>query len=158
MFGMRNPNREFIAIGFNNDDANIVPIIKMDGTGGLEKVIRGVSKIEKIGVYYINFGNRTIVNIGNIRWPESIVQSDVVITYKPEEEIGDVRIIKNGEVWSYRLEGYFNRGEQPLAPEEEKTEKESDFKISDTWTTIVDKNKVRQIEQEKKSRTRWPDE
>ena len=80
MFGMRNPNREFIAIGFNNDDANIMPIIKMDGTGGLKKVIRGVSKIEKIGVYYINFGNHTIVNIGNIRWSESIVQSDVVIT------------------------------------------------------------------------------
>lgn len=158
MFGMRNPNREFIAIGFNNDDANIMPIIKMDGTGGLKKVIRGVSKIEKIGVYYINFGNHTIVNIGNIRWSESIVQSDVVITYKPEEEIGDVRIIKSGEVWSYSLEGYFNRGEQPLAPEEEKTEKESDFKISDTVTTIVDKNKVRQIEQKKKSRTLWPDE
>lgn len=142
---MRDPEREFIAVGFDGENGNIVPVIKMGGTGSQEKVIRNVSGIEKIGIYHIDFANRTTVNVGNVRWPEGVHQSDVIITYRPAEERGDVRISGGAGVWSYSLDDKdraWGCGQQPFP----------------AGRSVVDKEKVRQLEREKKARVLWPDE
>ena len=99
---MNNLEREYIAISFN-DDSNIIPVIRMSGTDGLKKVIRGVSGISKIFVHHIDFINQTTNKIGMIQWPDTSLTSDVVIQYEPEEYGGTVHIMEIDQVWSYSV-------------------------------------------------------
>ena len=100
---MNKLERDYIAIGFNNDTSKIIPVIRMSGSDGLKKVIRGVGEIRNIGIYHIDFQNQTTENIGNINWPDSSLTSDVVIQYEPEDRNGTVHIMELNQTWSYSV-------------------------------------------------------
>lgn len=141
---MNNSEREYIAVGFNDDSSRIVPVIRMNGTGGLEKMIRGVSGISKISIYYIDFYNQTTKNIGNIPWGDAALRSDIIIRYKPEKKSGTVQIMESGEVWAYSIEN------EHMTPER--------LTADTIQRTVIDKDKVRQLEEDKEIKILWPDE
>lgn len=57
---MRDLSREWIAVGLNGNAEKIVPVIRMDGTGEVKKVIRGVSGVNRISIYHQDFSARTV--------------------------------------------------------------------------------------------------
>lgn len=149
---MNNLDREYIAIGFNDDNVQIIPVIKMSGSNGLKKMIQGVTGIQNINIYHIDFLNQTTKCIGNIEWPSETFSSDIVIHYDPEELSGKVCILNNDQVWSYSIE----EKTDPLAGEQE--EKNVHVKEQVPIKSVIDKNKVRELEEEKEIKILWPDE
>lgn len=152
---MNNLEREYIAISFN-DDSNIIPVIRMSGTDGLKKVIRGVSGISKIFVHHIDFINQTTNKIGMIQWLDTSLTSDVVIQYEPEEHGGTVHIMEIDQVWVYSVsvEGKF----YPVSSTETDNRESNTHVSCMDKKNIVDKDKVRQLEEEKQVKILWPDE
>lgn len=155
---MTNLDREYIAIGFNNDTDRIIPVIKMSGTDGLKKVIRDVSGIRSITVYHINFAEQTIDNIGNIPWADISLKSDIIIEYEPANKQGTVRINAASAVWSYSIPQNVENETMPEQTVDKQSEmlKSHDFNIGKN--SIVDKDKVRRLEMEKEIKILWPDE
>lgn len=149
---MNNLDREYIAIGFNDDNIQIIPVIKMSGSDGLKKMIQGVTGIQNINIYHIDFLNQTTKCIGNIEWPFETFFSDIVIHYDPEELSGKVCILNNDQVWSYSIE----EKTDSLAGEQE--EKNVHVTEQVPIKSVIDKNKVRELEDEKKIKILWPDE
>ena len=135
---MNKMEREYIAIGFDNDTSKIIPVIRMNGSDGLKKVIRGVGGIRNIGIYCIDFQNQTTMNIGNINWPDSSFTSDVVIQYEPEEGKGNVHIMESNQTWSYSV----NNETEAVHGNKQ----------------VLDRDKVRQLEEEKQIKILWSDE
>ena len=154
---MNNLEREYIAISFNDDSSKIIPVIKMSGTDGLKKVIRSVNGISKISVYHIDFVNQVTENVGNIPWPDVALKSDVIVQYEQGRQCGTVCIHALDQVWEYSI----SKEQMPLQPA---ASIETDHRVSKslvtdtTKNTIVDKDKVRRLEEEKKVKILWLDE
>lgn len=155
---MRDLNREWIAIGFDDDAVNLVPVIRMSGTGGKKKVIRGVCNVNNISVYHLDFINRKTRRAGNMLWPGNMDQGDITISYRPEDETGEVRIDGTDMIWSYNVKGVnednagiIGGSPAPLPEELQKTDTLKERQI-------VDREKVRQLEENEQKRTLWPDE
>lgn len=140
---MNSQEREFIAVGFDHNDAEIAPVLRMSGSDGLKKIIRGVSGISEIRVYHLDFNCRTTEMLGTVPWPDMSFKADVIIAYDPEKENGTVRVVGLDEVWNYSAKS----ARDPVAGEMD-TENEG----------IVDKEKVRRLEQEERRKVIWPDE
>lgn len=154
---MNNLEREYIAIGFNDDTSKIIPVIRMSGTDGLKKVIHSVGGIRNIGIYHVDFVNQITENIGNVRWPDPSFTSDVVIQYEPEKYHGTIQLVEINQVWSYSV----NNEQEEFQPgyTDGTDMHESQNSISDNVKkSVVDKDKVRQLEAEKQLRVLWPDE
>ncbi|MFI3212745.1 MAG: AAA family ATPase [Eubacteriales bacterium] len=148
---MKNLEREYIAIGFDDDKSKITPVICMSGSKGNEKVIQEVESINKISVYHIDFVKQITENIGNIPWPDVNMTSDIVIRFDLEKNEGTVQIKELDQVWSYSVVEKNN-----LTEPKKKTSETSQINLNKR--TIVDKDKVRQLEQEKDIKILWPDE
>lgn len=125
---MNTTEKDYIAVGFNGEESKITPLIPMDGNVAASKVIRGVTGIRNIQLYCVEVSASSSRCIGNIPWDDDLT-SDVQLHYLPEQGRGTVCIMAKNEVWEY-------------------TAKEP----------VVDKQRVRQLEQETEVKILWPDE
>lgn len=154
---MNSLEREYIAIGFNDNTEKIIPVIRMSGSDGLKKVIQGVCGIEKIGIFRIDFNNQKIESIGNVKWPNPSLVSDVMIKYEPAELGGTVCIMELDQKWSYSV----NNGDeasQPVTPDNFEVSNQHGESNYSTKKAVIDKDRVRQLEAEKQMKILWPDE
>lgn len=154
---MNNLEREYIAISFNDDTSKIIPVIRMSGSDGLKKVIRGVGGIKNIGIFHVDFINQVTENIGNVHWPDASFISDVVIQYEPEEHNGTVHLMENNQVWSYSVNCELEKVGPSYIDETDVSEKQ-DVISNNVKKSVIDKDKVRQIEEKKQHKILWPDE
>lgn len=132
---MPNSERAYIAVGFNGDSSRIIPLIQMNGAQAQTKVIRGVTGVSEVTLYCIDFTAQSTEKIGSIPWQDGALVSDVVVQYDAECRGGTVRIAATNQVWDYQAL------RQPARS-----------------TAVLDRDKVRQLEQEKQTRVLWPDE
>ena len=139
---MHHHQREYIAVGFNNDCSKIIPVIRMNGADGLTKVIRGVSGISQMSLYHVDFVHQTAENIGNIPWQNASLTSDVVIQYEPVKLRGTVLISALNQVWDFQVPT--SQATAETAPSEN--------------SQVLNRDRVRQLEQEKEIKILWPDE
>ena len=156
---MRYSDKDCIVIGFDADRVHLTPVILMSGKSGLKKMIQGISGKKEMEIYHINFADKTCIEVARVSLPQDIPVVDMVIEFKPEEDGGIVTICNTDQVWSYTVL------EKPQ--EAEKNPMKSAVNLSQTReneTTvgnskcIVDKDKVRELEQKKQTKTVWPDE
>lgn len=148
---MESTKSKYIGIGLNDDFSKMIPVIDLSGRGGSRKTIHDVGGIERIRIYCIDFQNMTTENIGNVPWPDTSLTSDVVIEYEPRTQCGTVCITQTNQVWSYNVEEY----QMPSQPASARVDNPS---TGSTRTTVVDRDKIRQLEQEDQVRILWPDE
>ena len=154
---MNKLERDYIAIGFNNDTSKIIPVIRMSGSDGLKKVIRGVGEIRNIGIYHIDFQNQTTENIGNINWPDSSLTSDVVIQYEPEDRNGTVHIMELNQTWSYSVNNEIEAARDKKSGKSE-ISVQHETAADNEKKQVLDRDKVRQLEEKKQVKILWPDE
>ena len=156
---MRYSDKDCIVIGFDADRVHLTPVILMSGKSGLKKMIQGISGKKEMEIYHINFADKTCIEVARVSLPQDIPVVDMVIEFKPEEDGGIGTICNTDQVWSYTVL------EKPQ--EAEKNPMKSAVNLSQTReneTTvgnskcIVDKDKVRELEQKKQTKTVWPDE
>lgn len=155
---MRNMDREFIAVSFGNDDARVVPVIKMSGADGLKKIIYNVNGISRIAIHHIDFTAQTTKQLGAVQWPDPGLTSDVIISFRPEEEGGTLTISRTGSVWNYSLSDEDKETAGITDEREPSIDKTLPEHPASVQRDIVDKEKVRQLEQEKEKKILWPDE
>ena len=154
---MNSLEREYIAIGFNDNTEKIIPVIRMSGSDGLKKVIQGVRGVESIGIFRIDFNNQKIVNIGNVKWPNPSLVSDVMIKYEPAELCGTVCIMELDQKWSYSVNDGDETSQQVTSGNTEVSNQHEESNFS-TKKAVIDKDRVRQLEAEKQIKILWPDE
>lgn len=133
---MRYSDKDCIVIGFDGDRVHLTPVILMDGESGLKKMIRGICGKKEMTIYHVNFADKSCRDVGHVSLPQDVPAADIIIEFKPEEDGGCVTICNTNQVWDYRVQ--------------EKRE--------ETSRSIVDKDKVRELEEKKQNRTVWPDE
>lgn len=150
---MESTKSKYIGIGLNNDFSKTIPVIDLSGRGGMRKTIHDVGGIERIRIYCIDFQNMTTENIGNVPWPDSSLTSDVVIEYEPRTQCGTVRITQTNQVWSYNV----SENQMPSQPASARLDSRSTG-MGIAGTAVVDRDKIRQLEQEDQVRILWPDE
>ena len=156
---MRYSDKDCIVIGFDEDRVHLTSVILMSGKSGLKKMIQGISRKKEMEIYHINFADKTCIEVARVSLPQDIPAVDMVIEFKPEEDGGTVTICNIDQVWSYTVL------EKPQ--EAEKNPMKSAVTLSQTSESetpagnskcIVDKDKVRELEQKKQTKTVWPDE
>lgn len=156
---MRYSDKDCIVIGFDEDRVHLTSVILMSGKSGLKKMIQGISRKKEMEIYHINFADKTCIEVARVSLPQDIPAVDIVIEFKPEEDGGTVTICNIDQVWSYTVL------EKPQ--EAEKNPMKSAVTLSQTSESetpagnskcIVDKDKVRELEQKKQTKTVWPDE
>lgn len=128
---MRYSDKDCIAIGFDGDRVHMAPVIRMNGECGLKKRLQSISGKKDIEIYHVNFADKTWAEVGHVKLPQDVSAVDMIIEFNPEEEGGTVRLSNTDQAWSYSVKK--KKG-------------------------IVDKDKVREIEQKKQKRILWPDE
>lgn len=154
---MRYSDKDCIVIGFNDDLVHLTSVILMDGRSGLKKKIQGIRGKNKMTIYHVNFADKTCIDVGHVSLPQDVPVVDMIIEFKPEEDGGTVTICNTDQVWSYSVR-----------ENQQTTEKESENPTGPLTQAketprgnskcIVDKDKVREIEQKKQTKTVWPDE
>ena len=156
---MRYSDKDCIVIGFDEDRVHLTSVILMSGKSGLKKMIQGISRKKEMEIYHINFADKTCIEVARVSLPQDIPAVDMVIEFKPEEDGGTVTICNIDQVWSYTVL------EKPQ--EAEKNPMKSAVTLSQTSESetpagnskcIVDKDKVRELEQKKQTKTVWPDD
>lgn len=154
---MRYSDKDCIVIGFDDDMVHLTSVILMNGRSGLRKKIQGIRGKNKMTIYHVNFGNKTCIDVGHISLPQDVPAVDIIIEFKPEEDGGTVTICNIDQVWNYSVM------ENPQMDEKE-SENPTGSLIqvreipSDKSKCIVDKEKVRELEKKKQTKTVWPDE
>lgn len=157
---MRYSEKDYIAIGFDGDRTNITPVILMNGNSGLKKVLHGISVKKNMEIYHVNFADKICIEEGRVSLPQDIPIIDLIIKFKPEEDCGTVTICNTDQVWSYNVKEKAEATDVIENPEEcmlhEEKVPEEAFLIQKK--EIVDKDKVRELEQKKQTNVIWPDE
>lgn len=143
---MESTKSKYIGIGLNDDFSKTIPVIDLSGRGGTRKTIHDVGGIERIRIYCIDFQNMTTENIGNVPWPDASLTSDIVIEYQPQTQCGTVRITQTNQVWSYNVS------------ENQIPSQSSSAGACIVRTAVVDRDRIRQLEQEDQAKVLWPDE
>lgn len=92
---MRYSDKDYIAVGFDDDRIHITPVILMNGRGGLKKILQGISGKENMVIYHVNFTDKTCIDVGRVRLPQDISAVDMIIHFNPEEDGGIVTICDN---------------------------------------------------------------
>ena len=163
-------HKDCIAIGFDGDSVHLTPVILMDGRGGLKKMLQGIRGKKVMTIYHVNFAEKTCVDAGHVNLPQDAVAVDLIMEFVPEEDAGTVTICNTDQVWSFTVqEEKQQEDEADIMPEEEQQEEENtapeDILQEDEKQPaaggakcIVDKDKVRELEEKKQMRTVWPDE
>ena len=115
-------NKDWIAISFN--DGEKYKLIKVDGTSGLRRKI-SVTTVNHIGIYLTNETVSSSEKIGNITWPAGVENGELVVTYRPEEKVGDIQLIGTDYIWSYdtKAESERKEGKKGSAIDKEKVKK-----------------------------------
>ena len=144
---------KYIGIGLNDDFSKTIPVIDLSGRGGTRKTIHDVGGIEKISIYCIDFQNMTTENIGNVLWPDASLTSDVVIEYQPQTQCGTVRITQTNQVWSYNV----SENQALSQPASARLDSRSTG-TGIAGTAVVDRDRIKQLEQENQAKVLWPDE
>lgn len=137
---MRYSDKDCIVIGFDDDRVHLTSVILMSGKNGLKKMLRGISGKKEMEIYHVNFADKTCIEAGRVSLPQEIPAVDLIIEFKPEEDAGTVTICNTDQVWNYVVQ--------------EKTQETQSSRTKE----IVDKDKVRELEQKKQTKTVWPDE
>lgn len=143
---MESTKSKYIGIGLNDDFSKTIPVIDLSGRSGTRKTIHDVGGIERIRIYCIDFQNMTTENIGNVLWPDTSLTSDVVIEYEPRTQCGTVRITQTNQVWSYNVS------------ENQTPSQSASAGACIARTAVVDRDRIRQLEQEDQAKVLWPDE
>lgn len=154
---MRYSDKDCIVIGFDDDRVHLTSVILMNGKSGLKKMLQGIRGKKEMEIYHVNFAEKTCIDVGHVSLPQDVPAVDLIIEFKPEEDAGIVTICNTDQVWSYTVQ------ENPQ--ETEKSSVNSAGSLLQTQETatgsaksIVDKDKVRALEQKKQVKTVWPDE
>ena len=145
-------NSSCIAISFDNNP-NLIPIIKinnLDGRDEIKKVIKEISNIDTFHIFYIDFQKQEKTKIKSIIWPP-IPKGDLLINHKMHEGVGNIKIRNTAYSWDYNL--YY----EPISDipsmnyiEEIDNDDNCHGNCPDSvLDSVVDKNKVREIEREK---------
>lgn len=157
---MSNNERVFIAIGFDGDDNKIIPVLNIDSKNIVKKVVHDVYGIKSVDIYCIEFTNRRTTKIGSVSWQGDSYKDDLILIYDPNKEMVRVQIGNTDNTYEYLVKentgaisdnkagGNKSSTDSNLLP----------INMSDTNKNIVDKEKVRQLEQEKEMKILWPDE
>lgn len=123
--------RKWIGICFDQDEEHLLPVIRTDGGHGQKKRIKDISGIDQIHIFCIDFEKQESVKLKTICWPGTLSRGNLLITYQVEEQAGEVRIEETEYVWHFKGKG----------------------------RPVVDRDKVREIEQEKaEPKIVWPEE
>ena len=155
---MRYSDKDCIVIGFDGDRAHMTPIIRMTGECGLKKILQKISGKKEMEIYHVNFADKTCIDIGHISLPQDVSAVDMIIEFKPEDDGGTVTICNTDQVWSYSVK------EEALSPYEGPVKEFlNGDDVSARLSTIekkeiVDKDKVRELEQKRQTKIVWPDE
>ena len=156
---MRYSDKDCIVIGFDEDRVHLTSVILMSGRSGLKKMIQGISGKKEMEIYHINFANKTCIEVGRVSLPQDIPAVDIVIEFKPEEDGGIVTICNTDQVWSYTvLENPREAEKNPMKSAVTLSQKSENKATVYSSKCIVDKDKVRELEQKKQTKTVWPDE
>lgn len=123
-------NKTWIAISF--DEGQKFKLMKVSGENGLRKKVK-VSDVQNIRIYLTDDNGREFEKIGNITFPSEMNGGELVITYRPEEQVGDVQLVGTDYIWSY----------------DTKDENEQTAKTEGKNKGAIDKEKVKKIEEEK---------
>ena len=152
-------DKDCIVIGFDEDRVHLTSVILMSGKSGLKKMIQGISGKKEMEIYHVNFAYKTCIEAGRMSLPQDIPAVDMVIEFKPEEDGGTVTICNTDEVWSYTvLENPQESEENPMKSTGSLSQTSENGTTADNSKCIVDKNKVRELEQKKQIKIVWPDE
>lgn len=139
-------DRDWIVIGFDGDCVNLSPIIQMSGRSGLKKMLRGISDKRTMTIYHVNFESKTCRDVGTVNLPLDTSAANMIIEFNPEEDGGTATICGTDQVWVYSVRESPQEEGTPSGPSGEKV------------GNVVDKDKVRQLEQKKQTKIVWPDE
>lgn len=156
---MRYSDKDCIVIGFDEDRVHLTSVILMSGKSGLKKMIQGISGKKEMEIYHINFADKTFIEAARVSLPQDIPAVDMVIEFKPEEDGGTVTICNTDQVWSYTvLEKPQEAEKNPMKSAVTLSQKSENKATACSSKCIVDKDKVRELEQKKQTKTVWPDE
>lgn len=156
---MRYSDKDCIVIGFDEDRVHLTSVILMSGKSGLKKMIQGISGKKEMEIYHINFADKTCIEAGRVSLPQDIPAVDMVIEFKPEEDGGTVTICNTDQVWSYTvLEKTQEAEKNPMKSAVTLSQTSENETTAGKSKCIVDKDKVRELEQKKQTKTVWPDE
>ena len=158
---MRYSDKDWIAIGFDDDRVHITPIILMSAGSGLKKMLRGISEKKEMTIYHISFADKTCVDVGHVSLPQDISVVDIIIEFQPKEDGGKVTICNTGLVWNYSVQETTQEPKRALEDSAEGLpQAEAAYSLSSAGDpqSIVDKDKVRELELKKQIKIVWPDE
>ena len=156
---MRYSDKDCIVIGFDEDRVHLTSVILMSGKTGLKKMLQGISGKKEMEIYHVNFADKICIEAGRVSLPQDISAVDMVIEFKPEEDGGTVTICNTNQVWSYTvLEKPQESEENPMKSARSLPQASENKTNADSLKCIVDKDKVRELEQKKQTKTVWPDE
>ncbi len=142
-------SKDWIALKFNEDYESMHVIIRMDGGCGLKKSIKGLSNVSTVEICHVNLEYKTCTGIGSLNIPQDIGAVNLIIDFNPQSAQGNITICNTDEVWSYRLDEDIDNSS---------TGDGVTSRASVDTREVVDKEKVRQLEEEKDNRIIWPDE
>lgn len=156
---MRYSDKDCIVIGFDEDRVHLTSVILMSGKSGLKKMLQGISGKKEMEIYHVNFADKTCIEAGRVSLPQDIPAVDMVIEFKPEEDGGTVTICNTDQVWSYTvLEKPQEAEKNPMKSAVTLSQTSENETTAGSSKCIVDKDKVRELEQKKQTKTVWPDE
>ncbi len=152
-------DKDCIVIGFDEDRVHLTSVILMSGKSGLKKMIQGISGKKEMEIYHVNFADKTCIEVGSVSLPQDIPAVDIVIEFIPEENGGTVTICNTDQVWSYTvLENPQESEENPMKSAGSLSQTSENGTTEGNSKCIVDKDKVRELEQKKQIKIVWPDE
>ena len=156
---MRYSDKDCIVIGFDEDRVHLTSVILMSGKSGLKKMIQGINGKKEMEIYHINFADKTCIEAVHVSLPQDTPTVDMVIEFKPEEDGGTVTICNTNQVWSYTvLEKPQEADKNPMKSAVTLSQTSENETTVGNSKCIVDKDKVRELEQKKQTKTVWPDE
>lgn len=132
-------DKDWIALKFDHNIESMHIIIQMNGESGLRKSIRGICGIDNIEICHVNLESKACIDIGEMNLPQDVKNIDIIMDFNPDEAVGTITVNNTGDVWSYSMD-------------------DASLPTLGTCTDIVDKKKVREIEQQKENKVVWPDE
>lgn len=95
--------------------------------------------MEKTKECHVNLESKACIDIGEMNLPQDVKNIDIIMDFNPDEAVGTITVNNTGEVWSYNMD-------------------DASLPTLGTCTDIVDKKKVRELEQQKENKVVWPDE
>lgn len=157
---MRYSDKDCIVIGFDDDRVHLTSVILMNGKSGLKKRLQGICGKKEMTIYHVNFANKTCKEAGHVSLPHDIPTVDMIIEFKPEEDGGTVTVCNTNQVWSYMILDEIPQDTDSIPAQNEEIYSRTQEKEITAGNSkgIVDKDKVRELEQKKQIRTVWPDE